>query len=211
MDSQVVTIAQFPCAMALIHETDATPLPVVAPVPILEDAHAHMDRFEQRMRRMRVSNGAISWDDFDGAPVANLPAQFRMPDIERALLEDCGSSLPLLTQKGRSPQDDRDQKMCGFKVTSYFIPSALNPTDCYSSCIETDMTVLPARYAFESSFQKLMKGGLLTQLALRPISQPVPLRFRMDLHCSYHQDSMSLRRYHFLPLFTIILATLRQC
>ena len=32
-----------------------------------------------------------------------------------------------------------------------------------------------------------MKGGLLTQLALRPVSQPVPLRFRMDLHCSYHQ------------------------
>ncbi|RVW92796.1 hypothetical protein CK203_042612 [Vitis vinifera] len=89
MDSQVVTIAQFSVAMALIHETDATPLPVVAPVPILEDAHAHMDRFEQRMRRMRVSNGAISWDDFDGAPVANLPAQFRMPDIERYMGIGC--------------------------------------------------------------------------------------------------------------------------
>ncbi|RVW92775.1 hypothetical protein CK203_042596 [Vitis vinifera] len=35
------------------------------------------------MRRMRVSNGAINWDDFDGAPVASLLAQFRMSDIER--------------------------------------------------------------------------------------------------------------------------------
>ena len=32
-----------------------------------------------------------------------------------------------------------------------------------------------------------MEGGLLTRLAPRPVSQPVPPRFRMDLHCSYHQ------------------------
>ena len=32
---------------------------------------------------MRVSDGDISWDDFDGAPVVSLPAQFRMPEIER--------------------------------------------------------------------------------------------------------------------------------
>ncbi|RVW61815.1 hypothetical protein CK203_065642 [Vitis vinifera] len=37
------------------------------------------------------------------------------------------------------------------------------------------------------AFQKLMEGGLLTQLAPRPVPQPVPPRFRMDLHCSYHQ------------------------
>ena len=41
------------------------------------------------MRRMRVSNGAISWDDFDEAPVASLPAQFRMPDIERYMGIGC--------------------------------------------------------------------------------------------------------------------------
>ena len=33
----------------------------------------------------------------------------------------------------------------------------------------------------------LMEGGLLTHLAPRPVPQPVPPRFRMDLHCSYHQ------------------------
>ena len=32
---------------------------------------------------MRTSNGAISWEDFDGAPVASLSAKFRMPEIER--------------------------------------------------------------------------------------------------------------------------------
>ena len=41
------------------------------------------------MRRMRVSNGAISWDDFDGAPVASLSTQFRMPDIERYMGIGC--------------------------------------------------------------------------------------------------------------------------
>ncbi|RVW92817.1 hypothetical protein CK203_042603 [Vitis vinifera] len=202
------SVGSTPCTVCFHNQTDATPLPVVAPVPILENAHAHMDRFEQRMRRMRVSNEAISWDDFDEAPVASLPTQFRMPDIERymgidashrrnwddltqeflrqfafnvvidvsrrelekrALLEDCGPSLPLLTQKGRSPQDDRDQKMwvilvqqdrdlSGFKETSYFIPLAPSPTDCYSSCIEIDMTVFPARYAFESSFPEAHEG-----------------------------------------------------
>ena len=32
---------------------------------------------------MRGSDGDISWDDFDGAPVVSLPTQFRMPEIER--------------------------------------------------------------------------------------------------------------------------------
>ena len=41
------------------------------------------------MRRMRVSNGAINWDDFDGAPVASLLAQFRMSDIERYMGIGC--------------------------------------------------------------------------------------------------------------------------
>ena len=32
---------------------------------------------------MRVLDGAISWDDFNGEPVASLPAHFRMLEIER--------------------------------------------------------------------------------------------------------------------------------
>ena len=42
-----------------------------------------MDRLEQMMRQMRVSDGDISWDDFDGSPVASLPTQFRMLEIKR--------------------------------------------------------------------------------------------------------------------------------
>ena len=78
-----------PAPHVLHNQTDVTPLPVIAPVPILENAHAHMDIFEQRMRRVRVSNGAISWDDFDEAPMASLPTQFRMPDIERYMGIGC--------------------------------------------------------------------------------------------------------------------------
>ena len=72
-----------PTPYVLHSQTDATPLPVIAPIQASEDAHAHMDRLKQRMRRMRVSEGDISWDDFDGASVASLLAQFRMPEIER--------------------------------------------------------------------------------------------------------------------------------
>ena len=32
---------------------------------------------------MRTSDRAVTWDDFDGAPVASLPAKFRLPEIVR--------------------------------------------------------------------------------------------------------------------------------
>ncbi|RVW62095.1 hypothetical protein CK203_058926 [Vitis vinifera] len=64
-------------------QTEVTPPPAIVPTPISEDPHAHMDRLEQKLRQMRTSEGAITWEDFDGAPVASLPAKFRMPEIER--------------------------------------------------------------------------------------------------------------------------------
>ena len=30
-----------------------------------------------------MSDGSVVWDDFEGMPVASLPAKFRMPDIKR--------------------------------------------------------------------------------------------------------------------------------
>ncbi|RVW21561.1 hypothetical protein CK203_109649 [Vitis vinifera] len=44
------------------------------------------------------------------------------------------------------------------------------------------------------TFQKLMEGGLLTQLAPKPVPQPVPLCFRMDLHsmCNHEPSTGSL-------------------
>ena len=38
---------------------------------------------------MRLSDGAISWDDFDRAAVASLPTHFRMLKIERYMGIGC--------------------------------------------------------------------------------------------------------------------------
>ena len=38
---------------------------------------------------MRASDEVITWEDFNGAPVANLPAKFRMPEIERYMTIGC--------------------------------------------------------------------------------------------------------------------------
>ncbi|RVW58997.1 Retrovirus-related Pol polyprotein from transposon 17.6 [Vitis vinifera] len=64
-------------------QTEVAPPPAIVPTPISEDPHARMDKLEQKLRQMRTSEGAITWEDFDGAPVASLPAKFRMPEIER--------------------------------------------------------------------------------------------------------------------------------
>nr|CAN82997.1 hypothetical protein VITISV_013264 [Vitis vinifera] len=64
-------------------QTEVAPPPAIVPTPISEDPHARMDKLEQKLRQMRTSEGAITWEDFDGAPVANLPTKFRMPKIER--------------------------------------------------------------------------------------------------------------------------------
>ncbi|RVW66471.1 hypothetical protein CK203_065758 [Vitis vinifera] len=67
----------------LHNQTEVAPPPAIVPTPISEDPHARMDKLEQKLRQMRTSEGAITWEDFDGAPVASLPAKFRMPEIER--------------------------------------------------------------------------------------------------------------------------------
>ncbi|KAL6332353.1 hypothetical protein AAG906_004922 [Vitis piasezkii] len=36
--------------------------------PVADDTHARMDRIEQCMRQMRVSDGSVVWDDFGGMP-----------------------------------------------------------------------------------------------------------------------------------------------
>ena len=60
----------------------ATP-PIMVSTQISEDPHPRMDRFEQRLRQLRTLDGVITWKDFDEAPVASLPAKFRMPKIGR--------------------------------------------------------------------------------------------------------------------------------
>ena len=59
------------------------PHSIVTPAPIIDDTQARIDRIEQRIRSLHVSDGVIGWDEYDDLPVAALPVEFRMPDIER--------------------------------------------------------------------------------------------------------------------------------
>ena len=55
----------------------------MTPAPIIDDTQARIDRIEQRIRSLHVSDGVIGWDGYYDLPVAALPVEFRMPDIER--------------------------------------------------------------------------------------------------------------------------------
>ena len=59
------------------------PHSVVTLAPIIDDTQARIDRIEQRIRSLHVSDGVIGWDGYDDLPVAALPVEFLMLDIER--------------------------------------------------------------------------------------------------------------------------------
>ncbi|KAL6340511.1 hypothetical protein AAG906_006176 [Vitis piasezkii] len=130
-----------PASYLLHSQVDVTPPPIVAPIPALKDAHARMDKLEQRMRQMRFSDGAVSWDDFDGAPVASLSTY------------STGSRSPRHYQTFGQPSGAYYPQ----RHVQYRPPRPMAPTYLHQT--------------LEPVF----------------IAHPVPLRFRMDLHCSYHQ------------------------
>ncbi|RVW78333.1 hypothetical protein CK203_047741 [Vitis vinifera] len=253
---------------------------------------------------MRTSEGAITWEDFDGAPVASLPAKFRMLEIERytgigcprihlrlystvmrahgldeaqeflrqfafntvidvsrreleALRQRLEESVTSFISRWREKisqiidrPSERDQismimrnlqprfarHLMGFPHTDFGSlgkkPSGgqrsgdvraissvgMRPSRHYQTVGQTPgfyyppshhthyrpstpsrpMTPTylhprpPRQFAqlgmpLSRAFQKLTEGGLLIPLASRPLPQPIPPRFRMDLHCSYHQ------------------------
>ena len=70
-------------------QTEVAPPPVTVPTPTSEDPYAGMDWLEQGLRQLRTSDKAITWEDFDGVPVASLPAKFRMPEIEQYMGIGC--------------------------------------------------------------------------------------------------------------------------
>ena len=76
-------------AFVLHGQTETTPHSVVAPAQIVDDTQARIDKIEQRMRSLHVSDGMMSWDGYDDLPVAVLPIEFRMPDIERYMGIGC--------------------------------------------------------------------------------------------------------------------------
>ncbi|RVW27300.1 hypothetical protein CK203_107308 [Vitis vinifera] len=90
--SDVVTPPVLPVQMPAtqtLHDQATVLPPIVTPVTIIEDPRSRMDRLKQRIRQMRDPDEMISWDDPDDVPVATLPVDFRMPDIERYMGVGC--------------------------------------------------------------------------------------------------------------------------
>ena len=50
----------------LLHGHSEVASPVVVHTTVLEDTHACMDRIEQRIRQLRVSDSSAAWDDLEG-------------------------------------------------------------------------------------------------------------------------------------------------
>ncbi|RVW93288.1 hypothetical protein CK203_022371 [Vitis vinifera] len=48
--------------------------PAIVPTTVTDDVHACMDRIEQHMRQMRVSDGSVIWDDFEDVSRRELKA-----------------------------------------------------------------------------------------------------------------------------------------
>ena len=90
----------------------------MAPAPIIDNTHARIDRLEQRIRSLHVSDGVIGWDGYDDLPVAALPVEFRMPDIERYTGIGCPSiHLQLYSTVMRGHRLDEAQMIMLFPLS----------------------------------------------------------------------------------------------
>ncbi|RVW97566.1 hypothetical protein CK203_046540 [Vitis vinifera] len=63
----------------------------------------------------------------------------------------------------------------------------LEPSRLLSVCFEDAEAVSQIGMPLSQALRKLTEAGLLTALTPRPLPQPIPAQFRMDLHCAYHQ------------------------
>ena len=78
-----VQSASWARAFVLHGQTETTLDSVMAPTQIVDDTQARIDRIEQRIKSLHVSDGVIGWDGYDDFPVVAFPVEFRIPDIER--------------------------------------------------------------------------------------------------------------------------------
>ena len=60
---------------------------------IVDDTQARIDKIEQRIKSLHVSDGVIGWDRYDDLLAAALPVEFCMPYIERYM----GIGAPVFT------------------------------------------------------------------------------------------------------------------
>ena len=70
-------------AFVLHGQTETMPYSFVTLAPIIDDTQARIDRIEQRIRSLHVSDRVIGWDGYDDLPVATFLVEFRMSNIER--------------------------------------------------------------------------------------------------------------------------------
>ena len=103
--------------LVLHGQTEMTPPPAIVLTLVVDDTHARMDRLEQLVRQMRVSEGA-TWDDFDSAPATGLPLDFKMPEIERYTGRGCPRvHLRLYTIVMRAHRLDEAQMLMLFPMS----------------------------------------------------------------------------------------------
>ncbi|RVW19495.1 hypothetical protein CK203_117644 [Vitis vinifera] len=57
--------------------------PSIAHTTVSKDVHALIDNLKQQIKHIKILDSLVAWDDFDGIPVASLPAEFRMSKIDR--------------------------------------------------------------------------------------------------------------------------------
>ena len=76
-------------AFVLHGQTETTPHSIVASAPIVDDTQARINKIEQRIISLHVSDGLIGWDGYDDLLVAALSVEFRMSYIERYTMIGC--------------------------------------------------------------------------------------------------------------------------
>ena len=59
------------------------------PFPISEDLHACLDRLEQQLGHMKVSDMTMVWDDSDRPSIVSSLTSFQMPNIKRFTYVGC--------------------------------------------------------------------------------------------------------------------------
>ena len=55
----------------------------MSPTQVADDSKARIERIEQRMRSLNVTDGVMSWDGYDDLSVTVFSVEFPMPDIKR--------------------------------------------------------------------------------------------------------------------------------
>ena len=67
----------------MLHGQSEVAPPSIAHTTVSKDVHALIDNLKQQIKHIKILDSLVAWDDFDGIPVASLPAEFRMSKIDR--------------------------------------------------------------------------------------------------------------------------------